>query len=53
MRVLCLIKIRFGLVMVGSTLANINGLESGGRWNFKAVSFTKGTSYKLSKLSGL
>lgn len=37
---------------VGSALANINGLEPGARWNFKAVSFTKGTTYKFSKLSG-
>ena len=37
---------------VGSALANINGLEPGGRWNFKAVSFTKGTTYKFSKLTG-
>lgn len=37
---------------IGTALANINGLEPGGRWNFKAVSFTKGTTYKFSKLSG-
>ena len=37
---------------VGSALANINGLEPGSRWNFKAFCFTKGTGYKFSKLSG-
>lgn len=37
---------------VGSALANINGLEPGGRWNFKAVAFTKGKTYKFSKLIG-
>ena len=37
---------------VGSALANVNGLEPGARWNFKAVSFTKGTDYKFSTLSG-
>jgi hypothetical protein len=38
---------------VGSAIANINGLEPGGRWDFKAVGFTtSGTKYKVSKLSG-
>lgn len=38
---------------VGSALANINGLEAGGRWNFKATAFgQKATSYKFSNLTG-
>ena len=38
---------------VGSALANINGLEPGGRWNFKATAFgTKFKSYKFSDMSG-
>jgi len=38
---------------VGSALANINGLEPGARWNFKAQSFNKnGEKFKLSQLSG-
>ncbi len=38
---------------VGSALANINGLEPDGRWNFKATSFgTKFVKYKFSKLTG-
>ena len=38
---------------VGSALANINGLEPGGRWNFKAVGLEeKGATYKFSELSG-
>lgn len=38
---------------VGTALANINDLEPGARWNFKATSFgTKFKSYKFSELSG-
>jgi hypothetical protein len=38
---------------VGTALANINDLEAGARWNFKATSFgVKFTSYKFSELSG-
>ena len=37
---------------VGSAFANITNLESEGRWNFKAVSFTKGKKYKFAKLTG-
>ncbi len=38
---------------VGSALANINGLESGGRWNFKATTITsRWKTYKVSGLSG-
>ena len=38
---------------VGSAFANINSLEAGARWNFKAISFNKnGEKFKLSKLSG-
>jgi DNA-directed RNA polymerase subunit RPC12/RpoP len=38
---------------VGSAVANINGLEPGGRWNFKAVTFTnKWKTFKMFKLSG-
>jgi hypothetical protein len=38
---------------VGSALANINGLEPDGRWNFEANSFGKKFStYKFSELSG-
>jgi hypothetical protein len=37
---------------VGSALANINGLEAGERWNFRAISFGRGASYKFSELSG-
>jgi hypothetical protein len=38
---------------IGSALANINGLEPGARWNFKAQSFNKnGEKFKLSQLSG-
>jgi hypothetical protein len=38
---------------VGSAIANINGLEAGGRWNFKASTFgTDFKKYKFSELSG-
>lgn len=38
---------------VGSALANINGLEPGGQWNFKAVALVgNGRSYKVAELSG-
>ena len=38
---------------VGSALANINGLEPGGKWNFKAVAFsTNADTCKFSDLSG-
>ena len=38
---------------VGSALANINGLEPGGTWKFKASTFgTDFSSYKFSELSG-
>lgn len=38
---------------VGTAFANINGLEPGARWNFKAQSFNKnGEKFKLSKLTG-
>jgi hypothetical protein len=38
---------------VGTALANINGLEPGGRWNFTATSFgTNYRTYKFSELSG-
>lgn len=38
---------------VGTALANINGLEPGGRWNFKATTFgTDFVRYKFSELSG-
>jgi hypothetical protein len=38
---------------VGTALANINGLEPGGRWKFSATSFgTNFTKYKFSELSG-
>jgi len=39
---------------VGTAMANINGLEPGGRWNFKAIGLGGGSSrYKFSELSGL
>jgi len=38
---------------VGTALANINDLESGGRWNFTATTFgTDFVHYKFSELSG-
>lgn len=38
---------------VGTALANINGLEPGGKWKFKATTFgTDFTTYKFSELSG-
>jgi len=38
---------------VGSALANINGLEPGGKWDFKAVYFGADCkTYKFSELSG-
>lgn len=38
---------------VGSAMANINGLEPGGKWKFKATSFGKDfTTYKFSELTG-
>jgi hypothetical protein len=38
---------------VGSAIANINGLEPGGRWNFKATTFGADfVRYKFSDLSG-
>jgi len=32
---------------IGSAVASINGLEAGGRWNFKALGFKGGSSYKI------
>jgi hypothetical protein len=37
---------------VGTALANINNLEPGGTWKFKAVGFARCKSYKVSELSG-
>ncbi len=38
---------------VGSAMANINGLEPGGKWKFEAVSFgTDFATYKFSDLTG-
>lgn len=38
---------------VGSAMANINGLEPGGKWKFEATSFGKDfTTYKFSELTG-
>lgn len=38
---------------IDTALANINGLEPGGRWNFKAVALTGlGRRYKFAALSG-
>lgn len=38
---------------VGSAMANINGLEPGGRWKFEASSFgTRFSKYKFSELTG-
>jgi len=39
---------------VGTAIANINGLEAGGKWKFKATSFgTDFSTYKINELSGL
>jgi hypothetical protein len=38
---------------VGSALANVNGLEPGSTWKFKAVTTGHWTKYKVSKLMGL
>jgi hypothetical protein len=51
-------EIRFNLydesgAQIGSALANINDLEPGARWNFKASSLGRQfSSYKVSRLSG-
>ena len=38
---------------VGSTLANVNNLEPGGTWKFKAYWTEKdGTSYKIKEITG-
>lgn len=38
---------------VGTALANINGLEEGGRWNFKATTFfQKYSTFKIHELTG-
>lgn len=38
---------------VGSAMANINGLEPGGKWKFEATSFGKEfTTYKFNELTG-
>ncbi|MFN9411857.1 MAG: FxLYD domain-containing protein [Pirellula sp.] len=38
---------------VGTAIANINGLEPGGKWKFEAVSFGQEfTKYKISELTG-
>jgi hypothetical protein len=37
---------------VGTALANINGLEPGARWNFKALALVPGKTYKFDALSG-
>ena len=38
---------------VGTALANVNGLDPGGVWRFKAVGFTgDGENYKLDKITG-
>jgi uncharacterized protein YaaR (DUF327 family) len=37
---------------VGTALANITDLEPGGRWNFKAVTFSRFKTYKFAELVG-
>ena len=38
---------------VGTAMANINGLEPGGRWKFKATTFgTQFSKYKINDLTG-
>lgn len=37
---------------VGSAMANINNLEAGQTWRFRAVSFTNGAKYKLGEIAG-
>lgn len=37
---------------VGSAMANINGLEPGGKWKFEANSFNDFSTYKFSGLTG-
>ena len=37
---------------VGSAMANVNGLEPGGTWKFKAVCLCRGTRFKLNKITG-
>jgi hypothetical protein len=39
--------------LVGSTLANVNGLEPGGLWKFKAIILEdSATSYKIKEVTG-
>ncbi len=51
-------EIRFNLLddsgaQVGSALANINDLEAGGRWSFRAVTLRRDfAQYKVTKVSG-
>lgn len=37
---------------VGSALANVNGLEAGRTWKFKAVAFTDFDRFKLDQITG-
>jgi hypothetical protein len=37
---------------VGSAMANVNGLEPGGTWKFKAVCLCRGARFKLNKITG-
>ena len=37
---------------VGSAMANVNGLEPGGTWKFKAVCFCRGERFRLNEITG-
>jgi hypothetical protein len=39
-------------VQVGSALANVNGLEAGGKWKFEAVTAVRFAKFKVSDLTG-
>ena len=38
---------------VGSAMANVNGLEPGGIWKFKALCLCRGSNFKLNEITGL
>lgn len=58
-RTLSYVQITFNLydetgALVGTALANVNNLEAGGRWNFRAVTLSnRWTTYKCTGLKGL
>lgn len=56
-RTMAYVQITFNLydasgAQIGTALANVNGLEAGGRWNFRAVALRQFDRYKVSGITG-